>query len=351
MSKNYCIFRTAKLKSHQEVTNILKEQHRADDYEAERADNSLSYRNSYSCDFETAMKNYNNLLPKKIRKNAVVGLNFVVSTSEEFSNEVEESLYYDKSRRFIEKHFGKIVGWAIHRDENSTHMQVVTIPLKDGKLNARELIGGDKHRMQRIQTDFWAEVGNEFGLSRGEENSKTKHKTVEQKHREEQAEIDRQKEQIKQKEHQFEEREKSLLERENGLLTRSKALDDKETLLALKETQINACVQYARDNSLDLIKEFDKVEKNRFYIPDNFPNFIKKVKDTLTGAWFKVKSLSEKLEETKKKLENWREKSADELFELAQKYRIAGVKNWTEYEKKQQQKKKQRYYEGFSLSD
>lgn len=113
-----------------------------------------------------AMKKYDDLLPAKIRKNAVVGLNFLVTTSQEFLSQEDEARYYEKARQFISKRFGDVVGWAIHRDEKSTHMQVVTIPLVNGKLNARALIGGDKHKMQSIQTDFWEEVGKPFGLER-----------------------------------------------------------------------------------------------------------------------------------------------------------------------------------------
>lgn len=205
MADNYFIFRTAKLKTHQDVTNVLKEQHRAEDYDSHRADETLSHLNDYSSDYEQAMKQFDELLPKQRRKNAVVGLNFIVTTSEEFSSKAEELAFYDQARNYIAKNFGRVVGWAIHRDETSTHMQVVTIPLVDGKLNARQLIGGDRNRMKRIQTDFFETVGKEFGLKRGVDVAETKavHKTVEQKHRE--------------KEKELQQREKAIAEREKQL--------------------------------------------------------------------------------------------------------------------------------------
>lgn len=212
MADNYFIFRTGKLKSHQDVVNVLKEQHRADDYESHRADKTQSYKNEYSAKYQRAIQTFDELLPKKRRKNAVVGLNFVVSTSQEFSSKAEESAFYGQAINYISQNFGRVVGWAIHRDETSTHLQCVTIPLVDGKLNARELLGGDKHRMSAIQTDFYNKVGKEFGLKRGKDVAETKavHKTVEQKHREQ---------------------EKALAEREKKLSEREKELDRQETLL------------------------------------------------------------------------------------------------------------------------
>lgn len=200
MTPNYAIFRTDKLKTHADVVNVLKEQHREASYDSKRADSSRSVFNEYSAEYSEALQNYDELLPKKVRKNAVVGLNFLVSTSREFENAEEEKDFYERSRKFIEARFGPIVGWAIHRDETSTHMQVVTIPLVDGKLNARAMLGGSKHRMTEIQTEFFEEVGKNFGLDRGREHSQAIHKTVEEHHREQEKELN-------EKEAQFEKRE------------------------------------------------------------------------------------------------------------------------------------------------
>lgn len=187
---NYCIFRADKLKTHQDVVNVLKEQHRDESYDSKRADKELSHLNTYSDTYAQAIQNFDKLLPEKIRKNAVVGLNFLVSTSNSLSSQ-DEKTYYENARKFIEKRFGKIVGWAIHRDETSTHMQIVTIPLVDGKLNARALIGGSKDRLRALQSEFFEEVGKPFGLVRGKENSQAQHKTVEQHHREEEQKLEK----------------------------------------------------------------------------------------------------------------------------------------------------------------
>jgi hypothetical protein len=221
MADNYFIFRTAKLKTHQDVTNVLKEQHRADDYESHRADKTQSHKNEYSSSYENAMQKFDELLPKQRRKNAVVGLNFIVTTSEEFSTKAEELAFYDQSIKYISKNFGRVVGWAIHRDETSTHLQCVTIPLVDGKLNARQLIGGDRNRMKRIQTDFYETVGKAFGLKRGVDVAETKavHKTVEQKHREQEKALAEREKELS--------RQESLLNEKMARLEQDRAFDER----------------------------------------------------------------------------------------------------------------------------
>lgn len=331
MADNYFIFRTAKLKTHQDVTNVLKEQHRADDYESHRADKTQSYKNEYSAKYQNAIQKFDELLPQKRRKNAVVGLNFVVSTSEKFQTEAEESAFYGKAINYISQNFGRVVGWAIHRDETSTHMQVVTIPLVDGKLNARQLIGGDRNRMKRIQTEFYEQVGKEFGLKRGKDVEETKaiHKTVEQKHRE--------------KEKELEQREKALQERENSLVEREKQLESDLSSLTEKRAIINESVQFCKENSLGVFKELEQNEKDAFFFPHNPREFLGRIKKALTGAWELVRNLSNKnqqLEEENSQLRRqnqiWREETSPEQFrEIADTLEKNHCSSWKQYKDRQ----------------
>ena len=331
MADNYFIFRTAKLKTHQDVTNVLKEQHRADDYESHRADKTQSYKNEYSAKYQNAIQKFDELLPQKRRKNAVVGLNFVVSTSEKFQTEAEESAFYGKAINYISQNFGRVVGWAIHRDETSTHLQCVTIPLVDGKLNARDLLGGDKHRMSAIQTDFYETVGKEFGLKRGKDVAETKavHKTVEQKHRE--------------KEKELEQREKALQERENSLVEREKQLESDLSSLTEKRAIINESVQFCKENSLGVFKELEQNEKDAFFFPHNPREFLGRIKKALTGAWELVRNLSNKnqqLEEENSQLRRrnqiWREETSPEQFrEIADTLEKNHCSSWKKYKDRQ----------------
>jgi len=331
MADNYFIFRTAKLKTNQDVTNVLKEQHRAKDYNSHRADEMQSYKNEYSSNYENAMQKFDELLPQKRRKNAVVGLNFVVTTSEEFSSKAEESAFYGQAINYISQNFGRVVGWAIHRDETSTHLQCVTIPLVDGKLNARELLGGDKHRMSAIQTDFYNKVGKEFGLKRGKDVAETKavHKTVEQKHRE--------------KEKELEQREKTLSDAQNDLSEREKQLESDLSSLTEKRAIINESVQFCKENSLGVFKELEQNEKDAFFFPHNPREFLGRIKKALTGAWELVRNLSNKnqqLEEENSQLRRqnqiWREETSPEQFrEIADTLEKNHCSSWKKYKDRQ----------------
>lgn len=252
---NYCIFRMEKLKSSSEVCNILKEQHRSEDYESQRADPEKSHLNLYSDNFEKAFEKFKELFPEKRRKNAVVGLNFVVTTSEEFKNEAAEILYYTKAVEFIGKNFGTVVGWAIHKDEKSTHLQAVTIPLVDGKLNARELVGGSKNRMREIQNSFFNEVGQPFGLLRGVEGSKAVHQTVEQKIRKEREELRKETEELQ--------KQKETLEREKfATKLRQKSLFKEESdfyeLVKKTTEKLNPEQKLDKQNIPDVVQAFEE---------------------------------------------------------------------------------------------
>lgn len=250
--KNYLVFRAEKIKSSSGVKSVLAEMLPEENSPrtSSRADISKSMNNKNSSLASEAFEDYKKLLPEKVRKNAVYGLNFIVSTSQEFGSELQEKNFYAKATNFISENFGSVVGYSIHRDEKSTHLHVVTIPLVDGKLNARELIGGSKNRLKDIQTDFFENVGKEFGLSRGEVESKAIHQTVERHH-------------LK-KEKELEKKEQVILQKENFLDTAYKITEKQQNYLNLlpKEQLIEHCKIL-----MSKIKESAKFVKNCFDAP------------------------------------------------------------------------------------
>lgn len=361
-NQNYCVFRTEKLKSHKDVVNVLKEQQRSEDYESKRADKSLSKNNTYSADYVTTQKKYDELLPKKYRRDAVVGLMFVVTTSNEFENSEDEKKYYEKAVEFIQKNFGEVVGWAIHRDETSTHLQAVTIPLVDGKLNAKKLIGGSKHRMQEIQQKFFEEVGKPFGLERGKKNSQAQHKTVEELHKEEERKLWDAAHRIEKLQKNLEEREKIMVEEiqkkaekiapgvavENVHQTLSEALQTFEKAISIKEHQlsekvsqnkaesekINEWQKLAPQESLELIRESDEIADAKISKPINFRDYAGRVRKALSGAWETVKrwknkalKLEKELEEKRSALDDWRRRSPKELEDMARTLKLKNCRN------------------------
>ena len=311
-NQNFCVFRSEKLKSHKDVTNVLKEQQRSEDYDSKRADKNLSVNNTYSWDYEFSQKLYDDYLPKKYRKDAVVGLMFVVTTSNEFENPEDEEQYYRKAVAFIRQRFGKVVGWAIHRDETSTHLQAVTIPLVDGKLNAKKLIGGSKHRMQEIQQEFYEQVGKPFGLERGKENSQAQHKTVEEKHKEELRKLWESAHKIEELQKNLEARECEILDRENNVAEKEKELLQKETDLNNKETVLNEREEIMAEK---IQKKAEKIAPA--VAVENAPKTLSEALQTFEKAVdMKEHQLDEKARQNENMLAEWQKLAKPESIAL-----------------------------------
>lgn len=88
--------------------------------------------------------------------------------------------YFAAALLWVGERFGgtsNIVCAVIHRDETTHHMQVLLTPIRNGKLDARELIGGPKG-LRELQDDFAARVGEKHGLRRGERGSRAKHTSI-----------------------------------------------------------------------------------------------------------------------------------------------------------------------------
>ena len=101
----------------------------------------------------------------KIRKNATLGLEFMLSygTSglpKDFS--VKE--WMEKSKQFLMDQFGKenIASAVLHMDEGTPHIHAVILPIKDGKLSARAFLP-DRQAMRDLHTKYY-QYTKEVGL-------------------------------------------------------------------------------------------------------------------------------------------------------------------------------------------
>lgn len=106
----------------------------------------------------------------KPRKDAVRMLDALYTASPEWfegktQDEVDE--YFSCCVDFHEKYYGEVISARVHwEDEATPHLQIASIPLKDGKLSAKRLIG-NRADLSKRQTDFFLEVGQKFGMDRG----------------------------------------------------------------------------------------------------------------------------------------------------------------------------------------
>jgi len=183
----FAIFRMQKLKSHVAMKGSLKHSFR--EQNTPNADASLTPQNEHigAASSQEAIQKYNTLIEKsaaatksgKIRKNAVVACEFLITASPEVMNQKEkkeQDAYFQDALKWLEERHGKenIVCAGVHRDETTPHMYAYVVPrdLQTGKLNCRKFYGGKKDVMSKLQTEFHAQVGKKHDLERGLEGSK-----------------------------------------------------------------------------------------------------------------------------------------------------------------------------------
>lgn len=185
----YAILRTKKLKTFGEISGSAK--HTFREIKTANADAARTGQNKHLLAKNAAqvLARYRERMPEKVRKNAVLGVEVLITASPEaFERKgFDEKRFFNDSVRWVQKKFGSsnLVSAHIHEDEKTPHMVAYVIPrTKDAntgayKLNCREFLGG-RAKLSAMQTSFAQEVGAEHGLKRGVQGSKAKHQTIKQ---------------------------------------------------------------------------------------------------------------------------------------------------------------------------
>ena len=113
------------------------------------------------------------------RKDAVVMNSFVVGSDKTFFDKLPKALQYEfftDCTKFFAERYGKenIISAVVHLDETTPHMHLNLMPItSDRRLCSKQLF--DKPQLQKLQTDFYEEVGKKYSLQRGKEGSQKKH--------------------------------------------------------------------------------------------------------------------------------------------------------------------------------
>ena len=125
-------------------------------------------------------------LPDKVRANGVRCVEYMMTASPEFwekASDAERVKFYESSMAWLENKYGKqnIIAASIHRDETSPHISAFVTPItKDGRLSARDFIGG-REKLSDDQSTFAKRIQDSgLKLERGIEGSKAKHTTIRQ---------------------------------------------------------------------------------------------------------------------------------------------------------------------------
>lgn len=176
----FAILRTAKLKSFGEIGGSLSHTYRT--RPTHNADPTRKKNNSHDLpDSALVMDAIKKRMPEKVRKNAVLCVEYLITGSPEWDGwgTDKEAIYFDRAVAFLKKRHGaeNVISTSIHRDETTPHLVAYVVPIDErGKLNAREFLGG-RAKLSKMQTDFHDQV-KDLGLERGLEGAKARHTTI-----------------------------------------------------------------------------------------------------------------------------------------------------------------------------
>lgn len=120
---------------------------------------------------------------EKIRKNAVIAVEYFIGASPEWFRDNPKSLhesYFDAAEKWLKDRHGadNVLSFTRQYDETSPHVCAYVVPIDPkGKLNASHYLDG-KVKLSEMQTNFTEKVGKRFGLERGIEGSAATHTTI-----------------------------------------------------------------------------------------------------------------------------------------------------------------------------
>jgi len=119
---------------------------------------------------------------KAVRKDAVVMCQIIVTSSNDFFRDMpleQQKEFFKESLEHLKNKFGSdnIISATVHMDEKTPHMHVNFTPIREKKLTAKTIF--DRKGLIALQDDFHNEVGNKWGLKRGESREeKRRHQDV-----------------------------------------------------------------------------------------------------------------------------------------------------------------------------
>ena len=101
---------------------------------------------------------------KATRKDAVRALEIIFSLPPDSS--VDHDRFFNESVQWAGQHFAApVISAIVHNDEAAPHCHVLLLPLVGGRMIGSDLMGG-RAKLQALQADFHAQVGQRHGLTR-----------------------------------------------------------------------------------------------------------------------------------------------------------------------------------------
>jgi hypothetical protein len=118
----------------------------------------------------------------KVRKDAVLEVEVVLTYSSSAIDKVPLDEWKKANVQWLKDYFGEdnIVSAVLHMDETTPHIHAMVTPIDrdsgEPKFNAKKWLGG-RALMSQMQTNY-AKAMEQFGLKRGEENSRASHQDL-----------------------------------------------------------------------------------------------------------------------------------------------------------------------------
>ena len=191
-------------------------------YELTDRDRSMSY--------EKQIKNYideNKISKRAIRKDAVLCDEWIITSDKDFFAKLtpeETKRFFETSKNYFAENYGleNIAYASVHLDENTPHMHMGIVPMKQGKLSSKSIF--NREELKKIQDElpkYLSQYG--FHLQRGELDSTKKHLST-QEYKEKQEVLQKIEKQIDEKFDKVMEFNSELNQMEIGLMNKVEEL-------------------------------------------------------------------------------------------------------------------------------
>ena len=187
---SYAIMRTKKLKMGGAAASLS---HTFRERLTPNADPELKHTNrsfqGSAKSTQEAMEQLRSKLPDRYRKDAVVAIEYLMTTSPEWAENAtkeQQKEFFIKSKKWLNEKHGKdnVFVAQVHNDETTPHLVAYVVPLSNTnpdtpyRLCAKDFLGG-RAKLTAMQTSFHETVRH-LGLERGIEGSLAKHQRVKQ---------------------------------------------------------------------------------------------------------------------------------------------------------------------------
>ena len=241
MILSYAVVRMAKMKSHDlkgiQFHNQRERESRTNpDIDQEKTKENYDLINAANINYNERVKEIiesQKTGTRKTRKDAVLVIELIVTSDKDFFDNLtpgEEAQFFAKSAEFFSERYGSqnIAYATVHKDEHTPHMHVGVVPMRDGKLQGKNVF--NRQELLWLQEEFPKHMQKKgFDLERGERGSEREHLTTAA------FKLEKTKEQLSELENETALLEKGLSHKKREMLALSAAVPAELKIKAKKE--------------------------------------------------------------------------------------------------------------------